>query len=174
MNYEKIIEGLKSFIAPIMTVESVESFFRNNAQGLFFGILVASSVFLIRNSKFVKEFMGNKKIYNTVNNVMEDEGLNFDEAKDFLIACELSENLRITNKAWFVTPKQPIYSGYRVSFKDKELGNISGYFIGLIEPELYGYDNLYVLRLRDGTLRQAPISYVEVDTIYVYERKRKL
>jgi len=151
----------------------VKDFIAENKLGLILGIGVATLVFVIKNTKFGKDVGEKKQILDNINNIMANTGMDFDEAKEHLIVHELRENMDMDEKAWHYTAKDFLYSGQKVTFKDREIGNVTGYFIGLVKPELYGYDPIYILRLKDGTMRKAPVSFVEVDTIYVHERKKK-
>lgn len=171
-----LIEKIKTYLVEIYENNNfslLKEFIIENTFGLILGIAVATLVFIIRNSKFTAGLKEKKRILSNVKKIMKKEDVEFDEAKEFLIAYELGQNMELDEKAWTYNGKDMLYSGHKVSFRDKEIGNVIGYFIGIVTPDLFGYEPLYVLRLRDGTIRKAPISFVEVDTIYVYENKKR-
>lgn len=194
MNYENIMYSIKSFLEPfkdefgVPFINSIQAnvdkynldvIFKDNKNGLLLGITVATLVFVISKTKvfnviktkFIpdKDMIDEKEAMRSIKAIMEHENIDFDAAREILIANELASNLRINKDTWVVNDKKIIQSCDKVSFRDKEIGLVSGYFIGLIKPDYLVYDDIYVMRLRDGTLRQAPISCVEVDSIYVYK-----
>lgn len=170
MTFEMITQTVSGFFGSVTDGGQLKAFFMDNSKGLVMGIAVASLIFILKNNKLIKEILQKRRILSDVNTIMESEGVEFDQAKEHYIALELSKHLRISRDVWHPTAKTTVVSGQRMSFRDKELGNVTGYFIGLINAQVYGYDDLYVVRFRDGTIRQAPISCVEVDTVYVHRK----
>ncbi|MCQ4924848.1 hypothetical protein NE686_17230 [Tissierella carlieri] len=150
-----------------------------NFKAMIMGITVASTFFLIKvlikERKKVMTFFSalfnrgtNAKITKEIQRLM-DEGSTYEEAKQKLLTNELIKALRIDEPCWRVNKNLTLVQGNRVSFVDKEVGYIQGDFLGLIKPDVVGYDYLYVLRnTKTSVIRQASITYVKEDTINVY------
>ena len=150
-----------------------------NFKAMIMGITVASTFFLIKvlikERKKVMTFFSalfnrgtNTKITKEIQRLM-DEGSTYEEAKQKLLTNELIKALRIDEPCWRVNKNLTLVQGNRVSFVDKEVGYIQGDFLGLIKPDVVGYDYLYVLRnTKTSVIRQASITYVKEDTINVY------
>lgn len=179
MTFEMLIQNIKGFILGILerfgllgmfdSSMDLVAFAKDNLFGLILGVAVATMGFIFYYSDFYKGLREKKDILGNINHIMKKKELDFDEAKDYLIAYELSENMPIDKKAWHFGFDKLVYSCQRIAFKDKEVGMVRGYFIGLIEPEIIGYDDIYVVRMDDGTIRQAPVTYAEVETINVFK-----
>lgn len=176
MKFNEIIIYIKDIVFDTAIKVSETGFFQENKKGLFIGIVVATAIFLVKENKFVKEILGeakykseNKELLQRVDEVMADNNVDFERAKQIIITDEIIENLRITNKSWFLKDDRLVYQGQRISLCDKEVGLIVGDFIGIINSDVDGYDDLYVMRIiKDNSIRQAPISFVKEDTINVY------
>lgn len=197
MNYAKAIESIKTFLEPfklefwdpfvvswekIVYKYKLDVFYNENKKGLFIGIAVALLVFLISRTEKFKEIKNiffpdnsivDMKAFDTnVAAIMERENIDYESAKDILIANELVEHLRITKDVWVIDDKHTLQSCDKISFKDKDIGLVSGFFLGIISPDLAFYDDIFIMRLKDGSLRYSPISSMEVDSLYVYKNSK--
>lgn len=172
MKLELVLDKIKELLGLI----KINGIFKNNTKGFVIGIIVATLIFIIKENKNINNVISafknkrkNQELMEEVKGTMEDKNISFDEATQFLINKKSIECLRTSKDVWFVNDKVAVGQGERVSFVDKEIGLVQGDFMGIINSELIGYDDLYVLRLsRDGSIRQAPISFVEEDSVYVY------
>lgn len=141
------------------------------------GVLGTFLVFLIRERKMIVSFISglinmdrNKSISTRLDELMSVKGLSFEEAKEELIFEEIVNSLKISQRYLKLTRDLILYSGDKVSFVDEKIGYIQGEFIGVIESQLVGYEDLYILK-ENGSLniRQGAISFIKVDTVNVYK-----
>lgn len=152
-----------------------------NTKGLILGVFVAFIVFLFRERAFIRNFVlgfinkkENEEMLRKLKRAMKDEGMTYEEARkqvvDETVIEEVVKMLRISKAHLQLRRDLVLYQGDKVSFVDKEVGYLQGDFIGVIESEIVGYDDLYVLRdRRTSAIRQASISYIKVDTVNVYK-----
>lgn len=144
-----------------------------DTKALLMGITIASLVFIIRDRKKVSSFFSaiinnrkNDKMSEDLEDIMNNNNISYEEAKRKMILMEISKALKVDFKDWEVNKNLVLRQGDKVSFVDKEVGFIQGDFLGLIKPDVVGYDYLYILRNhKTSTIRQAPISYVKEDTV---------
>lgn len=139
-------------------------------------LFLTGLVFLLNERKRLVNFI--KKEKNKRNNVkgireieqiMEEENVSFEKAKDILADREVMKVINISRTEWDLGNGLVLKQGDKVSFIDKEVGFIQGSFFGLIEPKAVGYGNLYILKTPDNNFRQAPVAYIKKDTINVYK-----
>lgn len=146
-------------------------------QTIAFASLGTLLIFLLKENRTIKALLSNilhskenTRLKNSIRTIMEEENVSYEEAKEILLTREIIKALSITKKQWVINSDIVLNQGDRVSFVDKEVGFVQGDFLGLIEPEIAGYDDLYVLRnAKDSKIRQASISYVKEDTVNVYK-----
>lgn len=136
------------------------------------GLAVTGIVFLIKDGRKVfnkiKSRKENYRINNELQNIMDTENVSFEKAKEILMDRTIIEAIGVSKKEWIVRNDLILKQGSKISFVDKEVGFIQGVFIGLINPEAVGYSDIYVIKKNDNTIRQAPIVYVQTDTINTY------
>lgn len=144
-------------------------------EAVVIGITITAIVFLINEKDKVKEFFSKlksskerKEQLEKVDELIEKEGLSYEAARNKVINDKIMDLIKVSKHEWVVRNDLVIRQGDRVSFVDEEVGLIQGDFLGLIVPEAVGYGDLYVLKKPDNTFRQAPIAYVNTDTIQVY------
>lgn len=148
-----------------------------NSRGLFLGITVATLIYIIRKNEILRRVLDaivfkdkNLKVLRKIKFTMKYYNVDFEEAKKLIISEEIKKSLKISKPSWFLRDDRLVYKGHRISFYDKEIGNIVGEFIGIINSDLDGYDDLYVVKIaKDNSIRQAPISFVDEDTLQIYE-----
>lgn len=144
---------------------------------LIISSIVAGVIFVIIKSKFIKKsiykiknIINYNKINNELTNIMNEDNVNFEEAKKVLFLEEIIKALEIDEDFWQINRHLILNKGDRVSFMDSEVGLVQGTFLGIKKSELIGYDDIYVVRdTKKSTIRQASISYVKEETINVYK-----
>ncbi|MCK9471274.1 MAG: hypothetical protein M0Q88_05935 [Bacilli bacterium] len=170
MNFKDLLSYLKMFLI----VNFNKLITKDNA--LTVGILVATIIFIFWNRKFLINLVSgimygkkNNELSQRLKNVMETYGLSYEEAKNKIFMDEIADALEVNEDIWHVNRFTIIKRGDKVSFVDKEIGLIQGTFLGLIKPDLLGYDDIYVMKIdKTSKIRQAAISYVKEETINVY------
>lgn len=177
LNYIKgIINLLSDFASSLLDKIDISSLLKSNSKGLYIGIVAATLVFILKNNKQVKNLFSafhhraeNDELDKKVKDTMKLKNVSFEAANAMIIKNELLNGLRITKDNWFINDNSFVIQGELLSFMDKEIGIVQGYFLGIIVSEVIGYEDLYVVKLKkDGCIRQAPISFVEEDSFYVY------
>lgn len=145
-------------------------------RAMIIGVVFASLFFLIKERKNIFKVLSaiiyngpNTRLSKELRRIMDEENISLDEAKQKLLTNEIIKALDIDMPCWEVNKNLTLIQGNKVSFVDKEVGFIQGDFLGLIKPDIVGYDYLYVIRnAKTSIIRKASISYVEEDTINVY------
>lgn len=151
-----------------------------NTEVINYALLGTMVIFVVKERKRIGNLFSvfmyrdkNREIEESIEDIIREKKVSIEEAKDILITNEIIKALRISKKQWVINSDMIINQGDRISFIDKEIGFIQGDFLGLIESEVTGYDDLYVLRnSKNSQIRQVPISYVKEDTINVYKNKK--
>lgn len=147
-----------------------------NFNSLYIGIFLTFLVFIFRNRKSIIKYLNkilttkqNSDLNKKLEEIMEKENVSYEKAKDILLRNEFINAITVSKKEWIIRNDLIIKQGDRISFRDKEVGLMQGDFIGLIKPMAVGYSDLYVIRTLDNSIRQAPVVFVDLDTINIYK-----
>lgn len=106
---------------------------------------------------------------NKVSEIMERDGLSFEDARDKLLTQKLAKVIEV-EKDTYVLGKRTIKQGDRVSFFNTDENNYTiGDFVGSKASKAEGYTDHICIRV-DGKVLFLPVEVIDLSTLRIYER----
>lgn len=127
------------------------------------GIIYTLGGIIIKN-------LNKRKMQPQVKDETESNKTDCSKAKDSLVIKKLGIAMKIERDTIKLADTPEIKQGDRVSFNTFKYGFITGEFVGVKTAMCSGYSEVLIVRLDERKILQAPIEYIDVDTINVYGR----
>ncbi|NBI07593.1 hypothetical protein [Senegalia massiliensis] len=83
---------------------------------------------------------------------------------------KLAELMELEKESITIDERITLNRGDRISFNSEKYGFVSGIFLGARESSCKGYSDMLIIKYEKGKLIQAPLEYINIDSIMVYGR----
>ena len=132
--------------------------------------LAITGIVFITKKIIFKNFKRSSAMATEVKLTMIKQNLDFDKARENVIARKIAKAMKIDNETLKITDSQIVKQGDRISFNTEKYGFVTGEFIGTKKAQAEGYTETLIIKFKDGKILQAPLEYISKDTIMIYER----